>query len=55
MSAILNFYDVYIFETYMNGFLDLEYPNLETWLSISGSRSSLVFIAIHSNVDDTEL
>ena len=30
MSAILDFYDVVyrpIFETYMNGFLDLEYPN----------------------------
>ena len=27
MSAILDFYDVYNFETYINGFLDLEYPN----------------------------
>ena len=27
MSAILDFYDVYKFETYMIGFLDLEYPN----------------------------
>ena len=27
MSAILDFYDVYKFETYMNGFIDLEYPN----------------------------
>ena len=26
MSAILDFYDVYNFETYVNGFLDLEYP-----------------------------
>ena len=26
MSAILDFYDVYNFETYINGFLDLEYP-----------------------------
>ena len=29
MSAILDFYDVYKFETYMNGFLDLEYPNFD--------------------------
>ena len=29
MSAIMNFYDVYKFETYMNGFLDLEYPNFD--------------------------
>ena len=28
-SAILDVYDVYQFETYMNGFLDLEYPNLD--------------------------
>ena len=28
MSAILDFFDVYKLETYMNGFLDLEYPNL---------------------------
>ena len=27
MSAILDFYEVYTFETYINGFLDLEYPN----------------------------
>ena len=26
MSAILDFYDVYNSETYMDGFLDLEYP-----------------------------
>ena len=26
MSAILDFYEVHKFETYMNGFLDLEYP-----------------------------
>ena len=26
MSAILDFYDVYNFETHINGFLDLEYP-----------------------------
>ena len=26
MSTILDFYDVYNFETYINGFLDLEYP-----------------------------
>ena len=26
MSAILDFYDVYNFETYIHGFLDLEYP-----------------------------
>ena len=29
MSAILDFYDVYNFETYKNGFLDLEYPNFD--------------------------
>ena len=29
MSAILDFYNVYKFETYMNGFLDLEYPNFD--------------------------
>ena len=29
MSAILDFYDVYKFEAYMNGFLDLEYPNFD--------------------------
>ena len=29
MSAILDFYDVYQFETYINGFLDLEYPNFD--------------------------
>ena len=27
MSAILDFFDVYNFETYIIGFLDLEYPN----------------------------
>ena len=27
ISAILDFYDMYRFETYINGFLDLEYPN----------------------------
>ena len=30
MSAILGFYDVYKFVTYMNGFLDLEYPNFDS-------------------------
>ena len=30
MSSILDFYDVYTFETNMNGFLDLEYPNFDT-------------------------
>ena len=30
MSAILDFYDVYNFETYINGFLDLEYPIFDT-------------------------
>ena len=31
MSAILDFFDAYKFETYMimNGFLDLEYPNFD--------------------------
>ena len=29
MSAILDFYDMYRFETYRNGFLDLEYPNFD--------------------------
>ena len=29
MSAILDFYDVFNFETYINGFLDLEYPNFD--------------------------
>ena len=29
MSAILDLYDVYNFETYINGFLDLEYPNFD--------------------------
>ena len=29
MSAILDFYDVYKFENYINGFLDLEYPNFD--------------------------
>ena len=29
MSAILDFYDVYKFETYINGLLDLEYPNFD--------------------------
>ena len=30
MSAILDFYDVYNLETYINGFLDLEYPFFDT-------------------------
>ena len=30
MSAILDFYDVYNFETYINGFLDLEYPDFDS-------------------------
>ena len=30
MSAILDFYDVYNFETYINGSLDLEYPIFDT-------------------------
>ena len=29
MSAILDFYDMYQFETYINGFLDPNYPNLD--------------------------
>ena len=29
MSAILDFYDMYRFETYINGFPDLEYPNFD--------------------------
>ena len=29
MSAIFDFYDMYKFETYTNGFLDLEYPNFD--------------------------
>ena len=29
MSAILDFYDVYKFENYINGFLDLEYPSFD--------------------------
>ena len=29
ISAILDFYDMYQFETYINGFLDLEYPNFD--------------------------
>ena len=29
MSAILDLYDVYEFETYMNGFFNLEYPNFD--------------------------
>ena len=29
MSAILDLYDVYKFETYINGFLDPEYPNFD--------------------------
>ena len=29
MSAILDFYDVYNFETYINGFLDIEYLNFD--------------------------
>ena len=29
MSAILDFYDVDNFETYINGFLDLEYSNFD--------------------------
>ena len=29
MSANLYFYEVYIFETCMNGFLDLKYPNFD--------------------------
>ena len=30
MSAILDFYDVYDFETYINEFLDLIYPETLT-------------------------
>ena len=29
MSATLDFYDVYKFVNYMNGYLDLEYPNFD--------------------------
>ena len=29
MSAILDIYDMDQFETYINGFLDLEYPNFD--------------------------
>ena len=29
MSAILDVYDMYRFETYINGFLDLEYSNVD--------------------------
>ena len=29
MSAILDFYDMYQFETYINGFLDPNYPNFD--------------------------
>ena len=29
MSAILDFYDMYQYETIMNGFLDLEYHNVD--------------------------
>ena len=29
MSHILDFFDVYKFETYKNGFLDLRYPNFD--------------------------
>ena len=29
MSAILDFYDMYQFEIYINGFLDLEYPSFD--------------------------
>ena len=29
MSAILYFYDMYQFETYINGFLDPNYPNFD--------------------------
>ena len=29
MSAILDLYDMYQFKTYINGFLDLEYPNFD--------------------------
>ena len=29
MSAILDFYDVYQFETYINRLLDLDYPNFD--------------------------
>ena len=29
MSVILDLYDLYQFETYINGFLDLEYPNFD--------------------------
>ena len=29
MSSILDFYDVFKFETYMNRFLDFEYPNFD--------------------------
>ena len=34
MSAILYFYDMYKFETYINGFLDPNYPNVDPkyWL-----------------------
>ena len=29
MSTILDFYDMYQFETYINGFLDPNYPNFD--------------------------
>ena len=29
MSAILDLYDMYQFETYINGFLDPNYPNFD--------------------------
>ena len=29
MSAILDFYDLYHFETYINGFLDLKFPTFD--------------------------
>ena len=29
MSTILEFYDMYQFETYINGFLDPNYPNFD--------------------------
>ena len=42
MSVILDFYDVYNYETYINGFLDLEYPIFsKTSQSLVDSRPSL--------------
>ena len=51
MSAILDFYDVYNFETYINEFLDLEYPIFDPKHGFLSSVEAEIisFCQIHDN------